>query len=273
MASFADAIKPLGDYDKYIHLLIAADAGFGKTVFAGTAGPKCLFLTTDPEGTISARMFGSEAMERKIATWTEFSEGYTWLKNGGIAELGIEWLVIDNISEAQNLAMVETMELARKRNTNRDEFVPGIDDHQRSQIMIRTMVKKFHDLPVNVIWTSWLTRLEDKDGEEYFAPAIHGQQGALAQTIAGYMNVVAYGLVEDDERVLYFSHSGSARGKDRFNVLGKSRKDLTVPKLQALIAAAIKKANASSGSKPVAAKAPIKKPVAARRPVTPRKKA
>ena len=264
-----DKIKDLGDYDKFIHYLIVADSGFGKTVHAGTAG-NALFLTTDPEGTISAKMFGSEAKEWKIETWSELNEAYAYLRDGGIAKRNLKWVIIDNISEAQNLAMFETMKNARDRNKNRDEFVPAIDDYQRSQNMLKVMVKKFHDLPVNIMWTAWQVRHSDPDGEVYFAPAIHGQDGALAQTIAGYMNITGYGqVIEDDDgkehRRIWFSHHDKFRGKDRYNVLGKARDDLDVPKLETLVTAALKRAEAKKTGAP--ARPVAKKPVATRRPV------
>ena len=260
-------IKPLGDYDKYIHAMIVADAGFGKTVFGGTS-EKALFLTTDPEGTISAKMFGSTAEEWRIESWTEHNKAFAYLRDGGIKELGLNWVIVDNISEAQNLALFETMALARARNKNLDEFVPSQQDYQRSQNMMKVMVKKFHDLPVNILWTSWQAIQEDRDGEIFYAPAIHGQQGSLAQTIAGYMNIVGYGeVVEDGVRRVWFSHAEAFRGKDRFNVLGDFRDRLTVPKMQSLVEGALRKANTSSTTNNTIKKAP-----AARVGVKPRRK-
>lgn len=259
MSGIEDKIKPLGQYDKYIRALIVADAGFGKTRLAGTAN-NALFLTTDPEGTISAKMAGSKAKEIRIDSWTEINDSYRFLRDGGIKKLGLEWLNIDNITEAQNLGMKETMELARKRNANLDEFISSQQDYLRSQNMLRQMVKQFNDLPVNVLWTAWQNRFEDADGESYYAPAIHGQQGALAQTIAGYMNVVGYGeVIADDVRRIWFTHAEQYRGKDRFGVLGRYRDNLDIPKMQALVEGALKKAN---GSTPAARTTPTKSPVA-----------
>lgn len=263
--SIRDKVKPLGEYDKYIRMLLVADAGFGKTVFGGTA-PKCLFLTTDPEGTISAKMMGSTAQEIKIESHTEMLEAYKYLRDGGIDELGIEWLVIDNTTEAQNLGMKETMELARSRNKNLDEFISSQQDYLRSQNMLRQMVKQFNDLPVNIIWTSWQNRFEDGEGTAFYGPAIHGQQGALAQTIAGYMNIVGYGQVLEEDgdefRRIWFSHSDMFRGKDRFAVLGKYRDDLDVPELHRIIKSAIAKANSKSTTTKAPARVAAKKPVA-----------
>lgn len=256
--------------DQYMHFLLCAGPGFGKTVLFGS-DDKVLFLTTDQEGTISAAMLGSNAMEWEIKAWTDLTEAYVYLRDGGIKELGLDdggWVVIDNISEAEELGKWGNIDLERKRNSNIDQYVPTQANYQRTQNMLLQLVKQFNDLPVHVGYTAWIDTHEDGNGMEYFAPAIHGQKGAIAQMIAGYMNIVGYGeVIEDDEgnehRRIWFSHHGPYRGKDRFVTLGKSRTDLTLPKINALISAAIKKRKAT---KPGATtKAPTT--AAARRPV------
>lgn len=242
------AVKRLGTVDRFIHFLLVAGPGFGKTVLFGTED-KVLFLTTDPEGTLSAWSLGSNAREWEIKKWDDIVDAYKYLRDGGIAEMGITWVVIDNASEAQELAKNNNILLEHKRNDKIDLFVPSQGNYQRTQNQLLDLVKKFHDLPVNVGWTAWIATHEDNEGVEYFAPAIHGQKGAIAQMIAGYMNVVGYGeVIEDDDgkehRRIWFSQSGPHRGKDRFVALGKSRVDLTLPKMQLIINAAIKKRQA-----------------------------
>lgn len=230
-------IHDLGSDAEYIRMMIVAAPGFGKTVFAGTARD-ALFLTTDPEGTISAKRRGSTAKEWKIKSWADINEAFVWLRSEG--HKLFKWVIIDNVTEAQLMARQSSMDKARKTNATRDEFVPGLDDHQRSQNMTVDMVKRFNDLPMHVIYTSHMTTEEDAEGETFFSAAIHGQKGALARQILGYMNVVGFGeVVENDAgeevRRVWFTHHGSYRGKDRFGVLGQARDGLTVPKLQALI--------------------------------------
>lgn len=239
------AVKRLGTVDKFIHFLLVAGPGFGKTVLFGS-DDKVLFLTTDPEGTLSAWSLGSNAREWEIKTWDDIITAYKYLRDGGIEEMGITWVVIDNASEAQELAKNNNILLERKRNDKIDEFVPSQGNYQRTQNQLLALVKQFHDLPVNIGWTAWIATHEDSEGIEYFAPAIHGQKGSIAQMIAGYMNVVGYGEVVEDEagvehRRIWFSQTGPFRGKDRFVALGQSRMDLTLPKMQLIINAAIKK--------------------------------
>lgn len=257
----------------YARFLLCAGPGFGKTVFFGS-DDNVLFLTTDPEGTVSATMLGSNAMEWRITEWNSLVEAYTYLRDGGLKELGLDkngWVVIDNISEAEELGKLANIAMERKSKPHMDEFVPSIANYQRTQNMLLMMVKQFNDLPVNVGYTAWIETHEDGDGVEYYAPAIHGQKGAIAQMVAGYMNIVGYGEVVLDEndverRRIWFSQNGPFRGKDRFVALGRSRTDLTLPKMTQLIQAAIKKRQQSSADVP-ARKTKTSAPASARKPI------
>lgn len=267
-------IRKLGSTGEYIHMLICAGPGFGKTVLFGSEA-KLLYLTTDPEGTVSAWILGSEAREWPIREWSDLTKAYTYLRDGGIEELGIDWVVIDNISEAQEMGKQANIEIERKGKPHIDEYVPTQANYQRTQNMLIQMVKRFNDLPVNVGYTAWIATHEDNEGEEYYAPAIHGQQGAIAQMIAGYMNIVGYGQVVADgdreRRVLWFSHSGPNRGKDRFNALGKKQIDITLPEIKAKIDAAVRKRRTATKT-PARTSASATKAPARRRTTTTRSK-
>lgn len=231
-------IRPLGA-GKHVRMALIAKSGFGKTVFCGTA-PKALFLTTDPEGTVSAYNMGSDAEEWQIGTWAELNEAYIWLRDEGIAEEGYEWIIVDNITEAQELAMRESILAGVAKRPDRDEYVPEMKDYQRSQNATIQMVKKFNDLPVNIIYTSHRKGMEDGDGQDYYSAAIQGGQGQVAEQILGYMNIIAMGEVRPNKdgvevRRYYFCHHGPYRGKDRFQVLGNYKDDLTVPQMMELI--------------------------------------
>lgn len=251
------AIRPLGEADEYIRMMLVAAPGFGKTVFFGTA-EKGLFLTTDPEGTLSAKRMGSQCDEWKIGHSNDLSESYLYLKNEGHKEY--DWVFLDNVTEAQSLHMAASMENARKRNASRDEFVPGLDDHQRSQLQTVDMIKKFNDLPMNVGYTAHTTIRDDAEGNPIVTAAIHGKDGAIANQIMGYMNILGFGEVvekgDEEIRRIYFTHHNGFIGKDRYQVLGKARDGLTIPRLERLVAAP---------AKPAATKAPAKRP-ATRRP-------
>lgn len=244
------SIHQLGDAPSYVRAMIAAASGFGKTVFCGTA-PKALFLTTDPEGTVSAKAFGSTAEEWIIHSWKELEAAFIWLRDEGCALY--EWLIIDNLTEAQALAMREAMEKAVAAKATRDPYVPDKYEYQRSQNATLQMIKKFNDLPINIIYTSHIAHREDSDGEPYSSIILQGKQGELAETALGHMNIIGMGEVVEiggqEVRRLWFTHHKEWRGKDRYVKLGAKQDNLTVPKMMEIINA--KKPAATKARTPV----------------------
>lgn len=268
-------VRPVGvETSIYRHFLLCAGPGFGKTVFFGTGDEKVLFLTTDKEGTLSAAMMGSKAQEWPINNGKDMNEAYKYLRDGGIKADKLDWVVIDNISEAEEQFKWDNIAIEHKaKPTTVDEFVPTQGNYQRTQNQLLMMTKQFLDLPVNVGFTAWIERNEDNDGFEYFAPAIHGQKGAIAQMIAGYMNIVGYGEVLEDEngdehRRIHFASNGPFRGKDRYQALGKFRTDLTLPQMDAIINKKLASVKTGASKTPARAARPATKGPAARRRAT-----
>jgi hypothetical protein len=227
---------------KRLRMMVAAHSGFGKTVFCGTA-PNALFLTTDPEGTASAAAFGSTAREMEIHNQDELNDAYVYLEQGGIAELGLDFVIVDNLTEVQAMFMGAAMEAAvrqgEKKGSPRNPFVPDKYEYQVEQNATVDFVKRMNSLPVHVIFTAHLKGMEDGDANEFFSVAIRGKQGEIAQQCLGYMNVIGMGAVVDTPkgaaRRMYFDHVGKYRGKDRFVKLGRAKDNLTVPDMMSLL--------------------------------------
>lgn len=244
-------IHKIGDIG-YMHMMLIAPSGFGKTVFLGSH-PKVLLLLTDPEGSFSAKRMGSDIDEWTCHDADELEKAYFWLRDGGTEHYDI--VAIDNISHAQKLMLKKAKKQSLSRNNSKaDPLVPEQGDYLRAQLGIDDMVLKFHDLPIHVVWTAWQEEHENiNTGDIYYAPNIQGSKGALAQQILGYMNINAFGQVIEKDgkevRRMYFSQQGPYRGKDRFQVLGKFKDDLTLPKMLTLI-----ESTKASGTKKVATK-------------------
>lgn len=226
-------IQDLGEAE-YIRGCIIAPSGFGKTVTLGTAGPRGLFLTTDPEGTVSAKRFGSQCKEWVIRTHKDFAKAYIYLRDGGYKDFDV--VLIDNITEVQKRALLEAKENAINRpNSKADPLVPEPGDYLRAQLALTKDVLQFHDLPMHVLWSAHQKGFEDGEGEPYYSAVIQGGKGELAQTILGYMNMIGFGeVIEKDGkevRRLWFSYRGPYRGKDRSGAMGRYRDNLTVPQM------------------------------------------
>lgn len=250
-----EAIRPLSSRAKVRMALVTA-SGYGKTVFAGTA-PRALFLTTDPEGTISARRMGSTAEEWAIESWEDkdgLEDAYNYMAKEGYREF--DWLIHDNATEEQQLLMGLSITNRMRRRPDGEKYVPEQSDYQKSQNGFIDVTKRFLKIPVHQIWTVHRKQMETNDGVSFWSANIQGQQGAIAEQFLGYMNVIGMGeVIKREEKLvrrLYFDHIREYRGKDRFQALGKFRDDLDIPAMMKIIEA--------SGTKPAA-----KKTVASRR--------
>ncbi|QPX62600.1 RecA-like DNA recombinase [Arthrobacter phage Wollypog] len=263
-------IHKIGDIS-YMHMMLTAPSGWGKTVYIGSH-PKVLILLTDPEGSFSAKKLGSNAEEWTCRTAAELREAKNWLRDGGHELYDV--VAVDNISHAQKLMMHESKanNLARP-GSKADPLVPALDDYLRAQLGIEEFVLQMHDIPIHVIWTAWQEDHEDKEGNVHYAPSIQGSKGAVAQQIMGYMNINAFGETITKEgkavRRLWFTQHEKFRGKDRFHALGRYRDDLTLPQTLEAIGLAEKKASAARATgtaKPATA-------TSAKRAVAPKRRA
>lgn len=255
------AIQPLGRSAR-VKMALVTGSGFGKTVLCGTA-PRALFLTTDPEGTISAKRMGSTAEEWRIESWQDkdgLLDAYRYMVDEGCKEY--DWLIHDNSTEEQQLLMNTAIgvRLATPRGGGTSPYVPEQREYQIAQNGFIDQTKKFLTLPIHQIWTvhrKWQSvdpnGGEDGGGEGFWSANIQGQQGAVAEQFLGYMNIIGHGEVtknKDDKEVrrLYFKHWKQYRGKDRFQALGAYKDDLTIPKMMELIEASSKTSRTTTKS-------------------------
>lgn len=251
---------------KRLRMAMVAPSGFGKTVFAGTAR-NALFLTTDPEGTASAAAFGSTAQEIEISNEDQLVDAYNYLEQGGIDELGLDFVIVDNLTEVQAIFMARAMEIAvregAKKGVERSKYVPDQHQYLTEQNATVDFVKKMCSLPVHLIFTVHRKGMEDGDGNDFFSAAIRGKQGEIAQMILGYMNVIGMGEVVTVDgkpiRRTYFDHVRQFRGKDRFVKLGRFRDELTVPQMMSILYPGEKGAETPSTPPPTAKRRPIRR--------------
>jgi hypothetical protein len=199
---------------------------------------------------------GSDADEWEIKTFADLEEAYAWLRDEGHEEY--DWVIIDTVGGAQRVLQRSALDASYKAQpAKRDPDVPSMDVHQKAQIQTVKFVMKFHDLPMNVLWTAHPYNLEDGDGEPMILPYVHGGRGEVAQQVLGHMNVAGYGVMREvngkQVRRMYFCHSEAKRGKDRFNKLGRYKDDVDVPTIQRLITGP-RVAKKTAARRPAAAK-------------------
>lgn len=224
---------------------VHGDSGIGKTVLAGTA-PRALFLTTDPEGTESAKELGSNADEWPINTWEEFLEAVSWVvhSEGGIASY--DWVVVDTADEVEELCWAAQLVSTDVKRASR--YQPNKADYPLVWSKVKEQIMLLNRSPINCLYLSHSMRIdrETDDGEDtqtLAMPSIGSRKrGDLStflcarMTLVGYMRRVGN---EDGEPVRQLLTETGPRwiAKDRHNTFGPGIDNPTVPGMLAAIAA------------------------------------
>ena len=249
-------IVTLADDAPSINMLVYGDSGAGKTVLAGS-DRKVLFLAPEDSGTLSALRMGSKADKWPIRKWEDLIEVYEYCFDMEASgnKLPYDWLAIDSITEMQYMARQYILQRTAqdKINKGQDTEVPQIQDWQREYIILEKMVRAFNDLKVNVIYTALSRKETDADGEEFLVPDVQGKGYGLSMKIVALMTSYGYLKVEVVEkevpdptkenpdqkktilkrqRTVYWSDTGSIKGKDRTQALAPSTTGLSLQKIR-----------------------------------------
>lgn len=237
-------IISLEDTDESINLLVYGPSGVGKTVFGGSA-ENVLILGVE-NGTVSAKRQKSKADLWPVSHWDDIEEAYEWLYDN--PDHGYDWIVIDSITQMQQLLLRNILELAVKENGNRDLDIPAIQDHQKWQNMFKRFVLAYCDLEVNVLFTALVRNEEDEEGEQFVTPDIQGKGYQMSQAICGMMSAYGYMQVKRKKvkakdgtekvarvRRITWQDTGVIRGKDRYDVLAPYTEGKTLQQITEMI--------------------------------------
>jgi len=226
-------IVPLESISSHPNLLVFANSGAGKTVFA-TSDDSVLLLNTEPEGEISAKNLGSKAKKWDIRSVNDLDRCYNWALN--LAEKGQEipfkWFVIDSLTEYQDIEMREILRAGTQKKSAKDPVVPEWQDYLRNQKRLIRRIKEFNALPVNMLYTALARNATDADGNEFIYPQIHGKGYEVAQLVLAQMTSFGYLFVKNQyreiagkkqkvgvNRFIVWEDSGTMQGKDRTTAL------------------------------------------------------
>ena len=223
-------IISLQDEDEYHNLLIYADSGVGKTVFAGS-DDDVLFIAPEDNGTVSAKRFGSTAQKWKIHNWNDIQAAYKWLSS--LETIPVNWVVLDSLTEMQDMCMRHILNEALEINPGRDPDVPQLQDWQPYFEKFKRLVKAFNDLQVNVLYTALQQDEENEDGEKVVLPMLQGKGTQYAKKVSSWMTSFGHMRVQrkkigtdedgnaqyDEFRVIQWRASKTVMAKDRTRCL------------------------------------------------------
>lgn len=229
-AKFPDNIISLQDEDEYVNLLVYADSGVGKTVFAGS-DDDVLFIAPEDNGTLSAKRFGSSAVKWKIHGWDDIQEAYNWLYEQD--PIPFNWIILDSLTEMQDMCMRKILDEGLEINPSRDPDTPQLQDWIPYQNRFMRLVKAFNSLPCNVLYTALQMEEETEDGEIVVLPMLQGKGTQYAKKVAstmtsfGRMSVQRKRVGKDEEdspiyeeyRIIQWRASKTVMAKDRTRCL------------------------------------------------------
>lgn len=238
------AIVSLQDQEapRYRKWCVYGESDTGKTVLAGTA-PKALFLTTDIEGTESAREMGSAADELRIGSFTEYIQAVDWLvRGGGYKEY--EWVNTDTITELEELCWQE--QLVNDDVRRASKYQPNKADYPLVWAKVYEQITLLARSPVNCLFIAHTMRIEREsdDGEDTVTlamPAIGSRKrGDLSYKMCAQLGMVGYMRKVPEEggkqvRQLLTESGSRWVARDRSTKLGSGMSDPTMPKLLAKV--------------------------------------
>jgi hypothetical protein len=226
MTELPSNVVSLADEDEYVNLLIYADSGVGKTVFAGS-DDDVLFIAPEDNGTLSAKRMGSTAKKWKIKKWDDIVAAYEWLVT--LHPIPFNWVVLDSLTEMQQMCMRKVIDDGMIINPARDPDTPQIQDWTPYYNKVERMVKCFNALEVNCLYTALQQDEEDEDGDKVVLPMMQGKGTQYAKKVVswmtsfGHMRVARKRVGKDEKdnplyeeyRVIQWKGSKQVMAKDR----------------------------------------------------------
>jgi AAA domain len=252
MVQLPSNIISLQDEDEYHNLLIYADSGVGKTVFAGS-DDEVLFIAPEDNGTVSAKRFGSTAQKWKIHNWNDIQEAYSWLAQQEV--IPFNWVILDSLTEMQAMCMRKVLDEGIEINPSRDPDVPQLQDWQPYFLRFERMVKSFNALHVNMLYTALQMDEENDEGDKVVLPMLQGKGTQYSKKVAswmtsfGHMRVARRKTGNDDDGNPQYEEFRRIQWKASKTVMAKDRTRCLEPYTTNLSLKEVRE-NLESGPKP-----------------------
>lgn len=215
------------------NILIHADSGAGKTVFAGS-DDRVLFIAPEDSGTLSALRMGSKAQKIRVRHWNDIREAVEYLEDNPDVLAKFDVLAVDSLTEMQKMCMSAILEVNRSERLSKgqDPDTPQIQDYGKLHVLFENLVRRINELDINVLYTALSRKVEDADHNEFLVPEISGKEYGVAMKIVALMTSYGHLRVELVEvpapteehpdmtktvkrRTIYWEDTGTIRAKDR----------------------------------------------------------
>lgn len=243
--------KSLSEQRTYLRLLAYGKPGTGKTTAGASLSKRGKVLIINAEGGVKSQPLAAQGCDiDNIEIWPENPDEITYasleqvyidlrtaLRKDPDAYYG---LVVDSMSELTRRLLEEVTrnasEKAARLGKNREQFQIDLADYGTLSSMMRTLLRRFTDLPLHVVLTALERRDTDDDGRVTYGPAI---SPAVANDANGLVDVVAYYTVQEigsqDFRIGATRPTERRVAKDRFGMLPGKMVDATASRMVAYL--------------------------------------
>lgn len=233
MSNILDTAKPVSVISNSVNMLIHADSGVGKTVFAGSGrdnGKNDLILDIEG-GTLSAARTNSDANAIQVRDYDQLIEIIEAIEDDPDR---FEWVVVDSITKMQDLIWGKILGDATAKNPSRSPHKRELQEYGEAQSRLKDIVERLNNSEANILWTALSDTEVDEDGNSVKVPAVHGQGGKISAWVSAQMDVVAYlrvmNINDTDTRVMFFNRKPEFYAKDRMRLFSKAQTNLTLEK-------------------------------------------
>jgi hypothetical protein len=184
ITSVNEAVKDVG-----LKILVHGIAGSGKTVMCATAGVPTLIISAE-SGLLSIKDAPDYIQTTQIKTMDDLIEVHDYLAT---TDHPFEWIALDSISEMGEVVLAAEKAVNKDARAAYGELITSMTD----------IIKKFRDLPLNVIMTAKQKRYTDQDtNRTHYGPDLPGQN--LANSLPYlYDEVFALRVEKNDEGKIY----------------------------------------------------------------------
>ena len=213
---------------KWVNMFIYGDAGVGKTHFISTAQDDertSPLLIIDCEGGMATIRDRDDIDIRRATSREDLNTIHTDLFKQD--EPYYKTVAIDTFSEFAKVNMTRIMQDAYNKNPAKvDLDVPSPREWGIHLSHIRKILRAFRDLPCHTIFTAH-TNVKTENDVERITPNIQGQG---VREVPGFVDIMGYyRSAPGGKRVMQFAKTARVDAKTRYQELGESIEDPTIP--------------------------------------------
>lgn len=235
----------LSDVATYLNVLDYGPPGTGKTTGALSLanleeGKRVLLI--DAEGGAKAPALRRQGINiDQVDIWPDTPSELTY---DGIEEIQMDLrssdeyigVVIDSMTELNRRLLEDivgaALAKAERLGKSRDRFQINLEDYGVVSNQLRTILRRFHSLPMHLVITALERRDVDDDASVTYGPALGP---SVSNDTMGLVDIVCYHAVETiGEQTFYTGLTSPARrrkAKDRFGVLPTKLIDPTTERM------------------------------------------